>query len=159
MFSLIPWKKKRDELGNASPEPVENQLTRFRQDFDSLINRFWGDWPSLGGDWFSPRQGWGLTLDEDDSEYLVRAEAPGFDAGDFDVRIRGDELEIRAEHKVERKEEAGSAYHYGTFYRSLPLPMGVEPDKIDARYHNGILELHLPKGKQARGKRIAVKEG
>lgn len=47
-------------------------------------------------------------------------------------------------------------YQYGTFYRSLPLPLGVEPDKIDARYRNGILELHLPKGEKGRGKRIAV---
>lgn len=53
-----------------------------------------------------------------------------------------------------RKQTA--AYHYGTFYRSLPLPLGVEPDKIDARYRNGILELHLPKGEKGRGKRIAV---
>lgn len=72
------------------------------------------------------------------------------------VRINGDQLEIRAEHKVEQKEEAGTAYHYGTLYRSLPLPLGVEPDKIDARYRNGILELHLPKSEQGRGKRIAV---
>lgn len=86
----------------------------------------------------------------------MRTEAPGFEAGEFDVQISGNQLVIRAEHKVEQKEEAGSAYQYGTFYRSLPLPLGVEPDKIDARYHNGILELHLPKSEKGRGKRIPV---
>jgi HSP20 family protein len=155
MFSLIPWKKRRDDFGSVSAEPVERQLTRLRQEFDSLVNRVWSDWPSLGGDWLSERR-WGLEVDENDNEYLVRTEAPGFEVGDFDVRINGDQLEIRAEHKVEQKEEAGSAYHYGTLYRSLPLPLGVEPDKIDARYRNGILELHLPKSEQGRGKRIAV---
>ena len=155
MFSLIPWKKRGDEIGSVSAEPVERQLTRLREEFDSLVSRFWNDWPSLGGDWFS--RGWGLDVDENDREYLVRSEAPGFDAGDFDVHVSGDQLVIRAEHKVERKEQAGSAYHHGTFYRSLPLPLGVEPDKIDARYRNGILELHLPKGEKSRGKRIAVK--
>ncbi|MCU0875614.1 MAG: Hsp20/alpha crystallin family protein, partial [Pirellulaceae bacterium] len=154
-FNLIPWKKRRDGIGSVSGEPVERQLTRLRDEFDSLLNRFWNEGPSLGGDWFS--RGWGLDVDENDSEYLVRTEAPGFEAGEFDVQVRGDQLVIRAEHKEESKEEAGSAYHHGTFYRSLPLPLGVEPDKIDARYRNGILELHLPKGEKSRGKRIAVK--
>jgi HSP20 family protein len=86
----------------------------------------------------------------------VRTEAPGFEAGEIDVQISGNQLVIRAEHKVEQKEEAGSAYHYGTFYRSLPLPMGEESDKIGARYHNGILELHLPRSEKGRGKRIAI---
>jgi HSP20 family protein len=155
MFSLIPWKKRRDEIGNVSAEPVERQLTRLRDEFDSVVSRFWDEWPSLGGDWLN--RGWGLDVDENDREYLVRSEAPGFDAGDFDVQVSGDQLRIRAEHKVEQEEEGGSAYHHGTFYRSLPLPLGVEPDKIEARYRNGILELHLPKGEESRGKRIAVK--
>jgi HSP20 family protein len=156
MFSLGPWKKRRDDIGSVSAEPVERQLTRLRQEFDSLVNRFWSDLPSLDRDWFSERRNGGLDVDENENEYLVRTEAPGFNAGDFDVRVRGDQLEIRAERRVEQKEEAGSAYHYGTFYRSLPFPLGVEPDKIDARYRNGILELHLPKGEKGRGKRIAV---
>jgi HSP20 family protein len=155
MFSLIPWKKRRDEIGNVSAEPVERQLTRLRDEFDSLVSRFWDEWPSSGGGWLS--RGWGLDVDENDREYLVRSEAPGFDAGDFDVQVSGDQLVIRAEHKVEQKEEAGSTYHHGAFYRSLPLPLGVEPDKIEALYRNGVLELHLPKGEESRGKRIAVK--
>jgi HSP20 family protein len=155
MFSLIPWKNRRGAIGSVSAEPVERQLTRLRDEFDSLVSRVWDELPSPADDWFG--RGWGLDVDENDQEYLVRTEAPGFDAGDFDVQVRGDQLVIRAEHKEERKEEGGSAYHHGTFYRSLPLPLGVEPDKIDARYRNGILELHVPKGEQSRGKRIAVK--
>jgi HSP20 family protein len=155
MFSLIPWKNGRGAIGSVSAEPVERQLTRLRDEFDSLVSRVWDELPSPADDWFG--RGWGLDVDENDQEYLVRTEAPGFDAGDFDVQVRGDQLVIRAEHKEERKEEAGSAVHHGTFYRSLPLPLGVEPDKIEARYRNGILELHVPKGEQSRGKRIAVK--
>jgi len=156
MFSLIPWKKRHEESGSASAEPVERQLTRLRQEFDNLVNRFWSEWPSLGGEWSSERRGWGLDVDENDREYLVRTDAPGFDAGDFDVQVSGDHLVIRAQHTVEWNEEAGSACHRGTFYRSIPLPLGVEPDRIDARYRNGVLELHLPKGEQGRGKRISV---
>jgi len=156
MFSIIPRKKSGDDFGSVSAEPVERQLTRLRQDFDNLVSHFWRDWPNAGGDLFSEDRNWGLDVDENENEYLVRTEAPGFEAGEFDVQISGNQLVIRAEHKVEQKEEAGSAYQYGTFYRSLPLPLGVEPDKIDARYHNGILELHLPKSEKGRGKRIPV---
>lgn len=159
MFSLIPWKKSDRGSGSVSAEPVNQQLARLRQEFDSLLDRFWSGWPSLGGDWFAEHWGWGLGVDEQEDEYLVRAEAPGFDVADFDVQIRGDQLVIRAEHQVERREQSGSASHSCSFYRSIPLPHGVEPDKINARYRNGVLELHLPKGEQARGKRIAVKEG
>jgi HSP20 family protein len=155
MFSLVPWKKRGNDLGSVSAEPVERQLTRLRDEFDNLVSRFWGEWPSLGGDWFS--RGWAPDFDENDREYVVRVETPGFEPADFDVQVRGDQLVIRAERKVEQKEESGTSYHHGTLYRSVPLPLGVEPDKIEARYHNGILELHLPKDEKTRGKRIAVK--
>lgn len=155
MFSLIPWKSRQQEPGTSISlnDPFENRLAQFRDEFNSLVDRFWsGGW---GDPFGAPR--WGLELDEDEKEYVVRAEAPGFEADDFDVQVQGNNLFVSAEHRDEQHNgEKGSLYHYGKYQRSLPLPPGAETDNISARYHSGILELHVPKGKEAQGRRITV---
>jgi HSP20 family protein len=91
---------------------------------------------------------------------VVRAEAPGFEATDFDVQVSGDVLTIRAEHKEESREggEGGPAEsRYGCFERWVTLPGGTDRDKVEARYRNGVLEVHLPKTPEAQGRRIEVK--
>jgi HSP20 family protein len=155
MYNLIPWKKQHDKSNRSTSltDPLENRLGQFRDDFNSLIDKFWHG--NLGEHFGT--LGWGVDFDENDKEYVVRAEAPGFEAKDFDVQLRGNNLIVTAEHKEEQQNgKNGSLYHYGRFQRSLPLPHGAEADNITARYHSGVLELRVPKGEEAKGKRIAV---
>jgi HSP20 family protein len=128
-------------------------LTEMRRELDSLFDRFFGDWPLLAGDGW-PMMGWGFDIDDRENEIVVRADAPGFEPEDFNVEIVGDSLVLRAEHKEEGN---GRSYRHGRLYRRVTLPHGVEADKIEARYHNGVLEVHVPKGEEAKGKRIEVK--
>lgn len=177
MFSLIPWKKRSGNIAVHRDEPVREwdrgyegdlfPLARLRDEFDALVHRFFGD------PWFGSRMGelpalwnespldlnWDLGWEDRGNEYVYQAELPGFEPGDFDVKISGNVLSVRAEHKEEKKEKknGGSQYRYGTFTRSVTLPHGVDEQRIDARYHSGILELHLPKTEEAKGKRIEVK--
>lgn len=157
MRSLIPWKRRNENGGStALAERPRDMLTAMRREMDSLFERFFGDWPvAAGRDW--PMTGWGLDVEDKENEMVVRADAPGFEPDDFNIEIVGDNLVLKAEHKEE--EEKGNGYHYrrGSLYRTFPLPHGVEADKIDARYHNGVLEVHVPKGEEAKGKRITVK--
>lgn len=68
------------------------------------------------------------------------------------------QLVVKAERKETQNGKNGSSYRYGKFQRTIPLADGAELDQIDARYHSGVLELHIPKGKEAQNtKRIAVK--
>jgi len=160
MFSLIPWKQKQNQSNGGrslTAQPFERNLLKFRDDFDSLVSRFWNDWPLGTRDWFQNRLGWSFDVEEKDDAYLVRAEAPGFEAGDFNVDVRGNYLSIRAEHKEEQANgDRGSSYQYGRFERTTMLPAGVDADNVSARYHSGVLELRLPKKEEARGKRITV---
>ena len=87
---------------------------------------------------------------------MLRAEAPGFEPGDFDLQIRGNQITVRAEHKQETRSEQGSEFSCGTLFRSFPLPAGVDQTKIEAQYRNGVLEVRFPKTPEARGKRIPV---
>jgi HSP20 family protein len=157
--NLIPWKKQ--DGGDLKIRRENDPISRLRQDFDQLWDRFWDDWRSGGLSQLDDSRWLGSRVDFDDheKEYLLRAELPGFEPGDFDVKVSGNVLTLRAEHNEEGsgKKGNGSYRRYGRFYESFTLPSGVLPDQIDARYHSGVLEVHLPKSEECQTKRIAVK--
>lgn len=159
MINLVPWKNRiHGGNGGLVTRQAVHPLGELRGEFDRLFDR-WSH--RLGrpenNSEFGWRWGWGFDVEDRDSDIVIRAEAPGFEPGDFDVQISGDLLTITAQHKEEKKEGNGSDYRYGTFRRAMTLPDGVEAAKIEARYHNGVLEVHVPKGERAKGKRIPVK--
>ncbi len=168
MFSLTPWKKRRGTELSARREELADDwfapLARFREEVDSLMKQFFGESygeramqrfePTWMSNWLAARD---LDVEETDKEYLVQAEIPGFEPDEIDVKMTGDVLTIRAEHKEEKEEEGERHYHYGRFFRSINIPAGVKSDDIEARYHSGVLEVSLPKTEAARGKRIEIK--
>jgi HSP20 family protein len=95
----------------------------------------------------------------------VRAELPGIDEKDIDVRLSDGTLTIRGEKKEEReeREEGGSYYvserRYGSFQRSFRIPEGIDHDKVDASFRKGVLTITLPKTPEAqqKAKKIEVK--
>lgn len=95
-------------------------------------------------------------------EILVRADLPGMEKKDIHVSVTDSMLTIRGERKAEEERKEENYYccetHYGSFVRTISLPVPVEKDKIKADYKNGILELHLPKAKEAleKAKEIAI---
>ncbi len=107
--------------------------------------------------------GWMPRVDmyQTDNEVVVKATVPGVKPEDLHITITGDVLTIRGEIKAE-EEVKDAAYHlrerrYGTFSRSLPLPVPVLADKAKAEFENGILILTLPKAEEVRPKTIEVK--
>ena len=157
MASLIPWKRRNEEKGGGRAGRTSARCARadapgvgfaVRSVLQRLAELAGGDWPVTG---------WGFDVDDTGKEIVVHAEAPGFEPDDFNVEIVGDNLVLKAERKEEDK--GGNGYHFRQerLYRTVALPHGVEADKIDARYHNGVLEIRMPKGEEAKGKRITVK--
>jgi HSP20 family protein len=157
MWSLIPWKKERElSQSNLMSDPFAREFSRIREEFDQLLDRMWS-----GNSLFSDRL-WesrlGLDVEETDTHYVARVEAPGFEVGDFDVKVSGNQLQVSAERKESHDGKNGSSHRYGRLHRLLSLPEGAEMDQIDAQYRNGILELKIPKGQEAQNaKRIEVK--
>jgi len=107
--------------------------------------------------------GWMPQIDmyQTDNDIVVKATVPGVKPEDLHLTITGDVLTIRGEVKSE-EEVKDAAYHirerrYGTFSRSLPLPVPVVADKAKAEFENGILTLTLPKAEEVRPKTIEVK--
>jgi HSP20 family protein len=131
-------------------------LSRLRDEFDQLLDRFARGWPSLwpGDDWR-----WDVAVQDQDDAVVVRAEAPGFEPGDFDLQVRGNQLVLRAAKKTE-KEEKERGYREEQrreCYQAMTLPPGIDTDKVTAKYHNGVLTVSLPKTAAGKGRRIPIK--
>ena len=158
MFNLTPWKKRSaSTMQPLGAEAGEGRLGPLWREFDGLVNRFREGLPALEQQWLPEGFGWKIDLEENDQEYVYRAEAPGFEAGDFQVDLQGKVLTISAEHKEETEEEGtGKVSRYGRFRRIATLPPGADAEKLSARYHSGVLEIHMPKEPALQGKRISV---
>lgn len=131
-------------------------LSRMRDEFDRLLDRVSQHWPSfLSGEGWR----WGLDVREEEDAVVVQAEAPGFEPGDFDVQVSDGRLVLRASKTTEAKDEKGAMREYREqkCFESVTLPTGIDRDKVEAKYHNGVLTITLPKTAVARAKRIAVK--
>jgi len=102
-----------------------------------------------------------IDLFQTDENVIVKATVPGIKPEDLHITITGDVLTIRGEIKAE-EEVNDAAYHirerwYGTFSRSVPLPVPVVADKAKAEFEDGILTLTLPKAAEVRPKTISIK--
>jgi HSP20 family protein len=127
--------------------------------FDSFLREPFGglDWPSGWSSKWSPA----IDVSEDDKEVVICAELPGIDPKDLDVSVVGNQVTLRGEKKEssERKEKGfrQTETRYGSFHRIIPLPEGVDTEKVEAQYANGVLTLRLPKTVPTAAKRIEVK--
>ena len=81
--------------------------------------------------------------------YLLEADLPGFEKKDISVGIDGDRLTIKAQRhsEVEDKENKDKFVRiersYGSYERSFSVA-GLDTEKIDAKYENGVLSLNMP---------------
>jgi HSP20 family protein len=152
MRSLIPRRKKTEQPGKNG-----GALMPF-EGFDRLFDRFFQGWPQLwrglDKDWR-----WGLDVKEEPGKITVEAEAPGFEPGDFDLQIRGRQLILKASRKLEKEEREKGYFErsHQEFYRTVPLPEEVDPEKVEAHYKNGVLTLVIPRTGEAKAKKIAIK--
>jgi len=104
-----------------------------------------------------------LTIDvyQTDTEIVIKSTIAGVKPEDLDVSISNDMLTIKGERKNEEVVEDNNYYYrecyWGSFSRSVVLPMDVLADKIDAVLKNGILTIRLPKADVTKTKKIQVR--
>jgi HSP20 family protein len=93
---------------------------------------------------------------EDENNVTIRAEAPGFEPGDFDIQVRGDQLVMSATSRSEEEEEGSRGWQRHEFYEMVVLPSGVAANKVKATYRQGVLTVTLPKSEEMKANRINV---
>lgn len=97
--------------------------------------------------------------------YEITAELPGIDEKNVEVKYANGTLTIKGEKKDDRQEKQENYYlserNYGAFQRAFRVPDGVDPDKVEASFRNGVLTVKLPKTPEAQKteKRIEIKQG
>ena len=101
-----------------------------------------------------------VAIFENDNEVVVKAELPGMNAKDIEVRLEDNVLLLKGERTFE-KEAKEENYHrvereYGTFSRAFALPTAVNGDKVTAEYRDGVLKIVLPKREETKPKPIKV---
>ena len=140
----------------------ENSLIRrdVRDAFSDLFNRFFDD------DFFSTdlaRSDWNPRVDvfEKDNNIIVKADVPGMEEKNLNVELEDNVLTISGvkeeEHKTKEKNYHRVERSSGSFMRSITLPDGILPNKVDADYKQGVLTVTIPKGKEVQPKKISVK--
>jgi HSP20 family protein len=137
--------------------PVQKTVQRdLWRDFDDMF-RSLAETNSLREfDAHSPQ----LDVEESADEYSLKFDLPGLDRKDIKIEVKENTLFVTGERTRERKTDGEFTRYerfHGRFERALTLPQGVESDKIDAKYKDGVLELHIPKGKRADIKQIEIK--
>jgi HSP20 family protein len=104
-----------------------------------------------------------FELKEDEKQFTVRAEAPGFKPSDIKISAEGQQLLIEGkteENKEEKSEQTVfSERRSNRFYRSLALAAEIDPALATASLKDGILEIQLPKVAVKQAVDVNVKEG
>lgn len=137
----------------------------FRRDFDEIFTRLMTGWPVtresklLENYTFTPAvEGW---IDPEAKKFYLRISVPGIDPRDVKITAQNNVLTISGERKFSETKKEVSYLHrefaYGAFERVLPLPEGVEVEKLIAEFNNGVLEVTAPMAAAALPRKIEIK--
>ena len=101
-----------------------------------------------------------VDLWETKDAYHLRADLPGLAAEDIEISATADTFAITGEMKpttdVTNEGWLRQERRYGKFARTFTLPMQIDPNKVEAKFLNGVLELALPKAENVKPRSIKI---
>lgn len=160
MTDLIPW--KRNDNNRALTRQATDPFALLRQEIDQMFNGVVGDW--TGRSMFNPNMPAfmpNVDVKETAKEIRVTAELPGLDEKDLEVSLLDGLLSIKGEKREEHEEEKGETYRserqYGAFQRTIQLPAEVDANRVKASFKRGVLNVVLPKTKEAHPNRRVIR--
>ncbi|KAJ1959072.1 hypothetical protein IWQ62_004757 [Dispira parvispora] len=154
-MSLTHW--RRDDPFRALDRPW-NRFVDFWGGYDpaeTALARHLG----LGqhdGDTWSPR----ADMYDNDKNYVIHAELPGVRREEATVNVEGDTLTVTGETHEESSESRENARiqerRFGRFRRSFPIPGDADLENVSAKFHDGVLDVNIPKVKGTKGSRRSI---
>jgi HSP20 family protein len=162
---LVPWARKDVAARPDDDRNSENPLAMLQREMNTLFEGFWSRFGKTLGE---PDWPWGHAearsdVVQTDTAVEISIELPGMTIDDVEVTVTDDMLSVKGEKKVERQEEKRGYYlserSYGAIWRTIPLPPGVDGEKAEASFRNGVLTVRLPQTPeaQARVRHVEVK--
>ena len=147
---LTPWQ---------TPLRAINEMQR---EMNQLFSRFFGEGEQEGNRWVSPSESYVPRIESAvrENTLWVKADLPGIDPKDVEVMVEGNRLTLRGQRKAEHEGTEEGYVHrevqYGSFMRSFTIPEGVKAEDIQAKYHNGVLELSIPLPAEVLPKKVNI---
>ena len=149
-MAIVRWEPFRDLVS------IQGRMNRLFDEAFRGATRGSGD----GEEWSLGSWAPAVDIFEQDGHIVLKAELPGVDPKDVEVRVENNVLTLRGERKLDSEVQKES-YHrveraYGSFSRSFTLPSVVDTEKIKAEYRDGVLRVNLPKREEAKPKQISI---
>jgi HSP20 family protein len=143
----VKWEPFRDLMA------MQDRMTRL---FDETISRIWKE--------EVPQRVWSPPVDilEREDEVVLKVDLPEMNQNEIEIKVEEDTLIIQGERKF-IKETSSVNYlqierPYGTFHRTFAVPRMIDRERIKAAYKDGVLQVVLPKRREAHPKQIVVEE-
>jgi len=159
------------KLGPLVPARGGNDPFAMLRQMTSELDRAFDGWPSFRWPSFErfampTSAAWSPKIDvfERDNRLVTRVDLPGMKKEEVSVEVTDGHLTLSGERKRETEEKKDGVYRsereYGSFYRAVPLPAGVEIEDVKATFVNGVLEvsLPLPARPEAKVRKIQIEE-
>ena len=137
-------------MNRLSTWSIPFRILNTSRDLDEMFSLFLGDWERGG----MPRH---LVPTEyvpqiasyvDGTHLRIRVDLPGVDPKEVELTVKDNQLILKGERKAEQEQQNGNRFsqevQYGSFARIFTLPEGVMAEEMQARYHNGVLEVTVP---------------
>ena len=143
MRTLMPW----------------TGMPTFRQEMEKFFERV-GD---MKLDELATTGEWAPSMDVSETKeaFVVKAEVPGMDPKDIQISLQEQLVTMKGEKHQEKEEKEERYYRmersYGSFTRTIRLPVAVDGTKVTAAFKNGLLTVTLPKTPAAKGTTIPIK--
>ena len=104
-----------------------------------------------------------MDLVESKDDFVLRADLPGLTESEVNIELEDNVLTISGERKSEHEERNEGYYRVerasGAFSRSLTLPEGVDPERVQASFEHGVLEIRVPKPEQRKPRKVTISAG
>lgn len=159
--------QRRPRYETSQSHSPASLMRRFNEEMDRVLqNLGLGQTFSVPDiDLFGERQGSSWTpqveVIERGDELIVRADLPGMTKDDVKVDVSDDRLVISGERRNEHEKEDDGYYrserYYGSFYRTVPLPDGVDTETAEATFRNGVLEISMVAPERAGRRRLQIR--
>ncbi len=139
---------------------IQQTLDAFRQSLDRLFSDgIAGSMPAVAGsDYaFTPV----IESSFNDNELMLRAILPGVTEKDVQVTVQNGRLVIEGERKAPENwgDRTWTKLAYGKFYAEIPVPTGLDLEKVSCRLHDGLLDIQIPVTEQMKPRQIPIASG
>jgi HSP20 family protein len=145
-MAIIRWTPMRSMMN------VRDEMDRILEDFMGRTQR---SGEAFEGDWYPA-----MDISETDKDVVASIELPGLNKDDIKVNVQNDVLSVSGEKKQEKTEASENVHRvertYGSFRRTVRLPVEVDSGKVKASYKDGLLKVTLPKVESKKPKEIPI---